>query len=131
MKTIRFVLRNEGIKRNAQEVIHNLPTDGTPYELVIKKWQKPRSDSQHGYYRVLQGILSEDSGWELTEIHDHMRDKAGLYKRLKLPNGKTVEVLMSTNEMSVIQMGELIEATLRSGAQEFEINLPAPKDVAA
>ena len=131
MPNQKFILRNEGIRRNCVELIHGLPLDGTPFEITIKKYRKPRSDSQHGYLRILEDILSEASGYEKSEIHDMMRANAGLYKSLKPPSGETVEVLLSTNEMNVIQMSELIEVTLRSGAQDFEVSLPAPKDVAA
>ena len=124
MKAQKFVLRNPGILRNCMELIHNLPTDGTPYEVTIKKWQKPRSDSQHGYLRVLEGIVSEHTGYETDELHDMFRVKAGLWKQV---NG--VEVLKSTKEMSVIEMAELIETVLRVAAQDLDIQLPAPKDV--
>lgn len=128
MKAKRFILRDKGIRDNALAYIRDLPSD-TVYQVVIQKYVKPRSDKQHGYLRVLYDILSEDSGWDKDDIHDHMRKKAGLWKTLELPNGETVEVLMSTKDMNVIQMGELIETTLRSGAQEFEVSLPAPSQV--
>jgi len=126
MPNQKFILRNEGIRRNCLEFLHGLPLDGTPFEITIKKYRKPRSDSQHGYYRVLLSIVSEETGYDTDELHDMFRTKAGMWKQVH-----GVEVLKSTKEMSVIEMGELIETVLRVAAQDLEINLPAPKDVAA
>ena len=128
MKAKRFILRDRDIKENSVRYIQDLPSDQI-WEVRIKKYVKPRSDSQHGYLRVLYGLLSEASGWEEPDIHDHMREKAGLWTTLELPNGETKEMLKSTNDMNVIEMSELIETTLRSGAQEFEVSLPAPCQV--
>ena len=128
MKAKPFFLRDREIRDNCLQYIRDLPSD-TVWEVWIKKHVKPRTDSQHGYYRALLGILSEDSGWEKPDLHDHMREKAGLWKTLELPNGETKEVLKSTNEMSSVELSELIEATFRSGAQEFEVSLPAPCEV--
>jgi len=85
---------------------------------------KPRSDNQHGYYRVLVGLCSEHTGYEKDELHDMFRTKAGLWETLF-----GVEVLKSTKKMSVIEMGELIEVTLRTAAQEMELTLPPPTQV--
>ena len=128
MKAKRFILRDRGIRDNALEYIKDLPSD-TVWQVVINKYVKPHSGSQQGYLRVLYDILSEDSGWEKDDIHDHMREKAGLWTTLELPNGETKEVLKSTKDMNVIEMSELIETTLRSGVQEFEVTLPAPSQV--
>ena len=132
MKCKPFFLRDRGIRDNCLQCIRDLPIprgrSDTVWEVWIKKHVKHRSDSQHGYYRVLLGKLSE-SGWEKPDLHNHMREKAGLWKTLELPNGKSVEVLKSTNDMSSVEMSELIEATLRSGAQEFEVQLPEPCQV--
>ena len=126
MKATPFTLRNEGIRRNCIEFIEGLPMGDPPFRVVIKKWHKPRSDSQHGYYRVLLGIVSEHTGYDTDELHDMFRTKAGMWKQVH-----GVEVLKSTKEMSVMEMAELIETVLRVAATDLEIQLPAPKDVAA
>jgi hypothetical protein len=123
MKAKRFILRDKGIRDNALEYIRNLPSD-TVWQIVISKWTKPRSDNQHGYYRVLVDIVSEHTGYTTDELHDMFRTKAGLWKTV---NG--VEVLRSTKELSVIEMGELIETVLRVAATDLEISLPAPSQV--
>jgi len=123
MKAARFILINQRIKENALYAIRTLPED-KPWEVTIKRYVKPRSDNQHGYYRVLLDLLSEHSGYEKDELHDMMRTKAGLWKTIE-----GIEILKSSKELSVIEMGELIETTLRSGAVDFEITLPPPKQV--
>jgi hypothetical protein len=123
MKAKRFILRDRGIRENCQAYIRDLPPD-TVWEVVIYKHVKPRSDSQHGYYRVLLGIVSEHTGYDSDELHTMFRFKAGLTTSL---NGVTVP--KSTKELSVIEMGELIETVLRVAATDLEISLPAPSQV--
>ena len=96
------------------------------WAIVIKPFVKPRSNNQHGYYRVLVALCSEHTGYEKDELHDMFRTKAGLWKTV---NG--IEVLMSTNEMSVIQMEDLIDCVLRTARQDLELTLPDPTQVAA
>ena len=127
MKSKRFILRKERhqqIKANALWYVRELPDDKV-WEIVIKRWVKPRSDNQHGYYRVLVGLCSEHTGWEKDELHDMFRTKAGLWKTV---NG--VEVLRSNTDLSVIEMGELIEVVLRTAALDMELTLPEPTQVA-
>lgn len=123
MKAKRFILRDKGIRDNALRYIQDLPSDKV-WEVHIKKYVKPRSDNQHGYYRVLLSIVSEHTGYDTDELHIMFRMKAGLTKVL---NGETVP--KSTKELSVVEMGELIETVLRVAAQDLEISLPAPSQV--
>ncbi len=123
MKSKRFILRNESIKANALWAIRNLPDDNL-WEVVVRRYVKPRSDKQHGYYRVLLDLTSEHTGYEKDELHDMFRTKAGLWKTV---NG--VEVLKSTKELSVIEMGELIELVLRTASQDMDLSLPPPTEV--
>ena len=116
----RYILRDQAIRENALWEIRNLPDD-TVWEVGIKKYVKPRSKKQHGYYRVLLDLCSEHTGYEKDELHDMMRTIAGLWKTI---NG--IEILMSNNEMSVIQMQALIDVTLRTAAQDMELTLPEP-----
>ena len=123
MKSKRFVLRDKGIRDNALTYIRDLPPD-TVWQVVINKYVKPRSDSQHGYYRVLLGIVSEHTGYDSDELHTMFRMKAGLTKVL---NGETVP--KSTKELSTMEMSDLIETVLRVAATDLEISLPAPSQV--
>ena len=123
MSTKRFILHNRGIRENALWYIRELPAD-KPWEVTIKRYVKPRSDDQHGYYRTLVGLVSEHTGYERDELHDMFRTKAGLWKTV---NG--VEVLRSNKELSVIEMGELIELVIRTAAQDMDLSLPPPKQV--
>ena len=125
MKAKRFILHNRSIKENALWAIRNLPED-KPWEVVIKLYVKPRSDKQHGYYRVLIDLVSEHTGYEKDELHDMFRTKAGLWKTVN-----DVEVLKSTKELSVIEMGELIEVVLRTASQDMDLSLPPPTQVFA
>ena len=123
MSTKRFILHNRGIRENALWYIRELPAD-KPWEVTIKRYVKPRSDNQHGYYRTLRDLVSEHTGYEKDEVHDIMRTKAGLHETVH-----GVEILKSTNKMNVVEMGELIEVTIRTAAQDMDLSLPPPKQV--
>jgi hypothetical protein len=123
MKAKRFILKDRGIRDNCHKYIDELPSD-TVWEVHIRKYVKPRSESAHGYYRALRDILSDETGYEKDEMHDMLRLRAGLVETIC-----GVEVPLSTNKMSSVQMSELIEFTIRMAAQELEISLPAPSQV--
>ena len=128
MKAKRFILHaksNIHVKDNACYYIRNLPDD-KKWEIVIKPWAKPRTDKQHGYYRALVGLCSVHTGYEKDELDDQFKTKGGFWKTV---NG--VEVLMSTNDMSVVQMIDLIDLTIRTASQDMELTLPTPEEMAA
>ena len=119
----RFILRNPAILDNCIQALRALPTDSS-FEVIIRKHERHRSDNQQGYYRVLLREVSDYTGYDPEELHDLFRKRLGLVKVIQLK--ESVEVPLSTSEMSIQQMSLLIEGVHRICAEELDLALPPP-----
>lgn len=123
----RFILHDDGYRERAIAYLRELPLD-VPWEVVTKRYHKPRSDNQHGYLRVLLTIISEHTGFSHEELLELFCEEAGLMKTVSI-GGVQKEVRKSTNEINVVEMIELIDTIIRVCAEQIELHLPPPKQM--
>ena len=99
--------------------------EGKHVEVTVRKQRSQRSLSQNNYYfGVVVKILSDETGYELEEMHDILK-----YQFLKKggENGE-FERIISTSTLTTAEFEEYLEKIRRWAAGVLNINIPAPNE---
>lgn len=109
-------------------LVHGLNTS-REWEVIIKPYQKKRSDRQNGLYWIWIGIIADDLGYEKDDLHDILRERF-LPVRREVILGIERKRLTSTSsrDFTTQMMAEYMANIERFAAQEFGILLPRSDD---
>ena len=106
---------------------HLLPLKGQIVMVTAEKLRKHRTDAQIRYYRgVVLKMIADRCGYQGTEdvesLHQEMR-------RRFLPKRGSLNIPLSTSDLTTQEMSEYIEAIRRWAAVELGIYVPEPNEV--
>ncbi len=95
------------------------------WEVIIKPYQKKRTDRQNGLYWVWIGIIADELGYEKDDLHDILRERF-LPVRREMVLGIERKRLTSTSsrDFTAQMMADYMNHIHRFAAQEFGILLP-------
>lgn len=140
MKPIkRFVLRDEGVLKNAIAFLSSMNLGGKTLEVVIQPYKRNRSGEQHRYYWKIVTVIANDLGHSKDEQHEQFKlfyllpilvrddpDVTALYERVGTEKDRLAK-LLSTTDLSVGQMTEYLEDVIHFAGQ-LGIMVPHPED---
>lgn len=93
---------------------------GQKLEVVVRKLRSQRSNLQNNYYwGVVLDILSRETGYEISEMHEILK-----YKFLKV-KGK-MEYVKSTTKLSTSEFEEYLEKIKRWASIDLNVYIPDP-----
>ena len=100
--------------------------EGKRIELTLSKFVKKRSSNQNKYYwKIIIGILSEYTGINSEELHEHLRERF-----LKAPTDDFRQFkTKSTTELSAEEMETYHEDIRRFAMVDFGCYIPLPNEV--
>lgn len=119
-----FVLRNDDIRDRIHVAVDELPVDGS-FRITIEPYRDDKTAEQRGYFHVLLGILSAETGHTVEELKQLVKKEA-FGSRFVSVKGREVEVLVSSEKLSRDQYGALIDTCHRIGA-DLGVALPDPR----
>ena len=122
-KVFRMDANNRDVVTNSLNAFLEMITLDRTISITISDAKQTRSQQQNRFYWEIVGIISNDTGYERTEMHDILRYKL-LGMKTKEVSGHEYEVLPSTTELSVGEMAEYITGVIRFAAG-LGVRLPA------
>ena len=99
-----------------------LKLEGEDVIFTLTKNNDYRTNSQNKLWWKYMDILSKDLGHSKNELHDICKLK--FLKRERYEDGKKIEYLKSTAELTKKEFKELIENVIVWAAKTFSIHLP-------
>lgn len=97
--------------------------EGQKVTVVVKKLKKLRSLKSNAYYWVYLGLIAEETGNDMNDLHNYFKDKHLPKKEIYI-QGEPKLVAPSTTTLSTVEMSEYIRAIER----ESGIASPDPND---
>lgn len=96
-----------------------------PYEVVVRRPQKPRSLKENNYYwGVIIDILSNESGEDPDRIHHFLRDKF-----LRIDSGGIIPKSKSTAELSTAEAEDYYsKIRMWASGDPWNIYIPKPNE---
>lgn len=115
--------------RTAIGGLSRLPLDfRQPIEVVVRPERAEKSHEQRGYWHILLRDLGRELGYTKDEMKQVIRREFFGSRWVTLPSGERYEVIPSSEEADRTEYSELIELTLRVGAENGVIlSDPRPK----
>jgi hypothetical protein len=102
--------------------------NGKVMQITVSDIKKERSNNQNAYYwGVLIRILSDETGQEADDLHEHFRDRF-LTKNFIHIGGEEKEVAKSTKKLSTNEFEEYQEKIRAFAAEELSIIIPLPNE---
>lgn len=99
--------------------------EGKDVEIVVQKKRMVRSVQQNRLWWLYVTILSEDLGYEKSEMHDILKFKFLKRERVIEKTGEIIPYLESTTRLSRSEFSEVVESVIH-WAVEMNIILPEP-----
>ena len=97
----------------------------------IKREQHARTMSQNRYYwGVVLAVLSEWSGHEAEELHEHLTDKFLAREQRQLPNGEVMTPTARTSVLSIEEFSGYVDRVVRWAAEQG-VYVPSADEVNA
>lgn len=102
------------------------------YNVVIKKYQKPRSSQQNRYMHLALKLLADELGYEAEEMKDLMKSMF-LVKPItiishKTGKPKTFATIGHTSRLTTMELEEFMRK-VRGFGDEMGIYIPLPEEV--
>lgn len=93
-------------------------------ELTVKKFRKSRSVQQNRYYfGVVLKIISDHTGYETEDLHNHFKTHF-----LKKKVGKLTSYY-STTKLDTLQFTDYLDKVIRFAEQRLDLNIPSPDEI--
>lgn len=127
MRTI--TVSNDKTRAYAIQLLNQLAFDKHPWDIVIKRHQKQRTQKQNGLYWEWLTIIGNEIGYDKDDMHDLMREKFLPWHEVDVWGIKR-KVLTSTSDpdFTTAMMTEYMNHIDRFAATELGIRLPHPED---
>jgi hypothetical protein len=99
-----------------------------PLYVTVGRQQRIRSGKQNRYfYSVIVNEMCDRTGFTPEELKQVLKREFGLLKTIEY-NGKNIEVLKSTAELSTSEFEDFMSKCRMFAAREFQIILPEPNE---
>ncbi len=101
-----------------------LSLESKDVEVIVRKWQKTRSNEQNAYmWGVVYQLISETTGYTPDEVHDAMR------VMFLMDRSRNIPTLRSTTQLTTVEMENYLESIRQWAAVELSCVIPLPNEV--
>ena len=121
---MKYLIINAQVRSNACKAVMAITGD-QKLQVIIEPIKEDKTAEQRGYFHVLCGILSEETGYTAGEIKELVKIRLYGTETVEVM-GRTFERLKSSEKLGKKRYSALIEQILII-AGEAGITLPAPR----
>jgi hypothetical protein len=124
-----FSIRDERDRQRALDFLTGLNVT-KPWTLTLAPLRKKRTLSQNAlmwkWLDEVAGHISESTGYETEEVHEHLKRKFLTPKRIEI-DGEMTEIY-STKNLTTAEMTSYLDAIYRWATADLGLFLPCPED---
>lgn len=124
-----LVIRDDAGRKRAIAFLERLNVE-KPWQLTLGPLRKKRTLSQNAlmwkWLDEVAGHISESTGYETEEVHEHLKRKFLTPKRVEI-DGDLTEVY-STKKLTTAEMSNYLDAIYRWATSDLGLFLPCPED---
>lgn len=108
-----FVIKNSEIRSRAADAVLRIPpTDGRPYQVIIKPYVHSRTIEQNNKFHKLIRNMAEFTGYDFDEMKSIICSKfLGTRQAIDPDTGSVIQYTPSTSALSIPDFADLIEQT--------------------